>query len=276
LFETVNVIGRGRVGSAVAARLAERGVELREDAALQLLCVPDTAIANVARGLTPGRGWIAHVSGATPLSALDPHERRFSVHPLQTFTRARGPEQLDGAFAAVSGESDEALAHGFELARTLGLEPFELDDAKRSLYHAGAAIASNYLVTLYRAAAALAEASGAPPEALVPLMRRTIENGFELTGPIERGDWETVDAHRRAIREVRPDLEPLYEVFARATARSRGREEGKPTRSEWEVPLPEVLAGGEATSQEEGGAWGKHGFPHESEPQAGEAEATSK
>ena len=219
MLRTVNVIGRGRVGSAVAARLEERGVELRPDAELHLLCVPDAAISGAARGLTPGPGWIAHVSGATPLPALDPHQRRFSMHPLQTFSRARGPEQLDGAFAAVSGESDEAVAHGFELARILGLEPFELDDAKRPLYHAGAAIASNYLVTLYRAAAALAEASGAPPEALVPLMRQTIENGFELTGPIERGDWETVEAHRAAIREVRPDLEPLYDVLAEATAR---------------------------------------------------------
>ena len=50
-------------------------------------------------------------------------------------------------------------------------------------------------------------------------MRRTIENGFELTGPIERGDWATVEAHREAIRSVRPDLEPLYDVLAEATAR---------------------------------------------------------
>jgi pantoate--beta-alanine ligase len=49
-------------------------------------------------------------------------------------------------------------------------------------------------------------------------MRRTIDNGFQLTGPIERGDWETVEAHRRAIREVRPDLEPFYDVLARVTA----------------------------------------------------------
>jgi predicted short-subunit dehydrogenase-like oxidoreductase (DUF2520 family) len=221
MVDSVNVIGRGRVGSALAARLEERGLALREDdAELALLCVPDTAIRDVARGLTPGYGhWVAHVSGATPLSALDPHERRFSLHPLQTFTRARGPEQLDGAWAAVTAETDEALALGFELARLLGLEPFELADANRPLYHAGAAMASNYLVTLYRAAAQLVATAGAPPEALEPLMRRTIENGFELTGPIERGDWETVDAHRVAIRKARPDLEPLYDVLAEATAR---------------------------------------------------------
>jgi predicted short-subunit dehydrogenase-like oxidoreductase (DUF2520 family) len=217
MVNSVNVIGRGRVGSAVAARLQELGISLREDAELTLLCVPDTAIRDVAQGLSLGHGWIGHVSGATPLSALDPHERRFSLHPLQTFTRSRGPEQLDGSWAAVTAETDEARELGFELARTLGLRPFELADEARPLYHAGAAIASNYLVTLHRAASELLTAAGAPPEALEPLMRRTIENGFELTGPIERGDWATVEAHRVAIHSVRPDLEPLYDVLAEAT-----------------------------------------------------------
>jgi predicted short-subunit dehydrogenase-like oxidoreductase (DUF2520 family) len=219
MVETVQVVGAGRVGLAVAARLAQRGVELREDGAeLVLLCVPDTAIADMAARIEPGP-WVAHVSGATPLAALAPHERRFGLHPLQTFTRARGPEQLDGAWAALTAETAEAREVGFELARLLGLEPFELAEEARPLYHAGAAIASNYLVTLHRVAAELFRAAGAPPEALTPLMRRTIDNGFELTGPIERGDWETVEAHRRAIRATRPELEPLYDVLAEATAR---------------------------------------------------------
>ncbi len=219
MFRTIHVIGYGRVGSAVSARLRERGLELRDDEAeLVLLCVPDSAIAEVAASVPPGP-WIAHVSGATPLATLEPHSRRFSVHPLQTFTRARGPEQLDGAWAAVTAESEEGREAGFWLARTLGLEPFALDDEARPLYHAGAAIASNYLVTLHAVAAELFRAAGAPPEALVPLMRRTIDNGFELTGPIERGDWETVESHRRAIRAAKPELEPLYDVLAEATAR---------------------------------------------------------
>jgi predicted short-subunit dehydrogenase-like oxidoreductase (DUF2520 family) len=220
---SMNVVGRGRVGSAIAARLAERGVELREeDVELVLLCVPDRAIAVVATEIAPGP-WIAHVSGGTPLSALDPHERRFGLHPLQTFTRARGAEQLDGAFAAVSADEPEALAAGFELARTLGLQPFGLDDSFRALYHAGAAVASNFLVTLFKTAAELVEAAGAPPEALIPLMRRTIENGFELTGPIERGDWETVEAHLAAIRESHADLEPMYRALADLTAEKVAR-----------------------------------------------------
>jgi predicted short-subunit dehydrogenase-like oxidoreductase (DUF2520 family) len=150
---------------------------------------------------------------------LDPHTKRFALHPLQTFTSARGPEQLDGAYAAVTAESGEARERGFWLAETLGLRPFELADDARPLYHAGAAIASNYLVTLHRVATELFRAAGAPPEALVPLMRRTIDNDFELTGPIERGDWETVEAHRRAIREAAPELEPVYDVLAEATTR---------------------------------------------------------
>ena len=216
MIKDIKVIGAGRVGSAVQARLAERGVESRDGAGLVLICVPDAAIAKVAQEIEPGP-WVAHVSGGTPLSSLDPHTRRFGVHPLQTFTRARGPEQLDCAWAAVTGETEESRARGFELAEILGLRPFQLDEEDRAIYHAGAAIASNYLVTLHRAASELLEAAGAPPEALEPLMRRTIENDFELTGPISRGDWETVERHLETIRARRPQLEPLYRVLADAT-----------------------------------------------------------
>ena len=48
-------------------------------------------------------------------------------------------------------------------------------------------------------------------------MRRTIENGFELTGPIARGDWDTVDAHVAAIRTARPELERMYVTLAETT-----------------------------------------------------------
>jgi predicted short-subunit dehydrogenase-like oxidoreductase (DUF2520 family) len=217
VIEPIRIVGAGRVGSAIAARLGERGVALREEGAgLVVLCVPDGAIADVAASIEPGP-WVAHVSGATPLSALDPHRRRFGLHPLQTFTRMRGAEQLDGAHAAVTAETGEARALAFELAEALGLRPFELADEDRALYHAGAAIASNYLVTLRRVAGRLVEDAGGPPEALDPLMRRTIENGFELTGPIARGDWATVDAHVRAIRSRRPEYERLYRALAEAT-----------------------------------------------------------
>ncbi|HET8813006.1 MAG TPA: DUF2520 domain-containing protein [Gaiella sp.] len=214
----MDVIGaHGRVGRAVSARLAERGlVAAGRPSDVVLLCVPDRAIAEVAAGIAPGP-WVAHVSGGTPLAALAPHVRRFSLHPLQSFTLDRGAEQLDGAWAAVSGENGEALVVATSLAEVLGLRPFTLADEHRALYHAGAAIASNYLVTLRRAAGELLTRADVPPEALDPLIRRVVENGFQLTGPIERGDWETVERHRAAIAEHAPELLESYDALARLT-----------------------------------------------------------
>lgn len=222
MFDRVHVVGSGRAGSAIAARLRERelavtaGREPDAGAQLVLLAVPDQAIGEVARGIDIGP-WVAHVSGATSVTTLAPHERRFVVHPLQTLTRDRGPEQLDGAWGALTFETDAAGEAAHWLAETLGLRPFALADADKPIYHAGAAVASNFLVTLERVAARLVGEAGVPAEALVPLMTRTIENGFQLTGPIARGDWSTVDAHLAALEEHAPDLVPLYRALAEAT-----------------------------------------------------------
>ena len=229
VFTSVCIAGAGRVGSAAHARLAERGVDVRltgrelacDGADLVLLCVPDRAVAEVAPAVPPGP-WIAHTSGATPLAALAPHERRFGLHPLQTFQPGLGAAQFDGAWGAVSAETEEARRAGGSLAELLGLTPFELDDGERALYHAAATVASPFLVTLHAVAAELMEAAGAPRAALDPLVRRTVENGFLPTGPHVRGDVTTVEAHVRAIRARRPQLEPLYRALADATERLHG------------------------------------------------------
>jgi predicted short-subunit dehydrogenase-like oxidoreductase (DUF2520 family) len=226
VFESACIVGAGRVGKAACARLAERLPDVRltgreldcAGADLVLLCVPDRAIAEVAAAVEPGP-WVAHTSGASRLAALEPHRRRFSVHPLQTFTLEGGPEQFDGAFGAVTGETGDARAAGLALARLLGLEPFELADEQRPVYHAAATVAAAFLVTLHDAAADLMEAAGAPPEALEPLMRQTMENGFSPTGPFVRGDHATIEAHVSAIRSRRPQLEPLYRTLADVTER---------------------------------------------------------
>jgi predicted short-subunit dehydrogenase-like oxidoreductase (DUF2520 family) len=224
MFTSASVVGAGRVGRAVAGRLGER-IPTRSTAReldvgqadLVVLCVPDRAIAEVARAIAPGP-WVAHTSGACGLDALDPHERRFSLHPLQTFTLDLGPEQLDESWAAVTAADEEGLAAARELARLLGVTPFELDDDERPLYHAAAAFASSFLVTLHDVAAELMRAAGAPPEALEPLMRRTIDNGFRHTGPLVRGDRATIDRHLEAIGERRPDLIELYRALAETEA----------------------------------------------------------
>jgi predicted short-subunit dehydrogenase-like oxidoreductase (DUF2520 family) len=224
VFESICVVGAGRLGQAACARLEERGIAVhatgREletgNADLVLLCVPDRAIGSVSSSLIPGP-WITHTSGAVSVGALAPHERRFAVHPLQTFQAGLGPEQFDGAHGAVTAETDEARAAGFALAELLGLEPFELADEARPTYHAAATVAASFLVTLQRAAADLMEAAQAPPTALEPLMRRTIGNGFLATGPFVRGDQDTVELHLAAIQERRPHLVPLYRALADAT-----------------------------------------------------------
>ena len=124
MFTAVHLIGTGRAGGAIRARLRERGLRVTDGrepepaAELVLLCVPDSVIAQLAAA---GRGgpWVAHVSGATSLAALEPHRLRFGLHPLQTLTRERGPDQLDGAWAAIGGESAEALDRARWLAELL-------------------------------------------------------------------------------------------------------------------------------------------------------------
>jgi predicted short-subunit dehydrogenase-like oxidoreductase (DUF2520 family) len=219
-FQSARIVGAGRVGKTVAARLEEHiptrsvGRELNVgNADLVVVCVPDRAISEVAHAIEPGP-WIAHTSGASSLTALDPHARRFSLHPLQTFSQDLGAEQLDGSWAAISGESERALEAARELAGLLGVTPFVLDDEDRPLYHAAAQFASAFLVTLHDVAAELMEAVEAPPEALEPLMRRTIENGFRHTGPLVRGDRETIERHLDALAARHPELVPMYRALA--------------------------------------------------------------
>jgi predicted short-subunit dehydrogenase-like oxidoreductase (DUF2520 family) len=224
VYESICVVGNGRLGRAASARLEERGVAVRAAGReldvgspdLVLLCVPDRAIADVARAIEPGP-WVAHTSGATSIAALAPHSRRFGLHPLQTFQADLGPEQFDGAYAAVTGESPDALAAGYALAALLDVRAFELEDENRPTYHAAATMAAAFLVTLRRAAGDLMDAAEAPPEALEPLMRRTMDNGFRPTGPFVRGDHATIELHLRAIAERRPHLDRLYRALATAT-----------------------------------------------------------
>ena len=165
MIESMRIIGAGgRVGSAVSARLAERGVLLdADDPELVLLCVPDRVIAEVAGELQLGP-WIAHVSGATPSR---PSTRTSDGSDCTPCSRSPGPRSRAARRRVGRGHRGdrEARTVGFWLGDVLGLRPFELDDANRAAYHAGAAFASNYLVTLRAAAGSLLEAAGAPPGA---------------------------------------------------------------------------------------------------------------
>lgn len=219
------VVGAGRMGSALAAALRATGVTVTgplrrgercpHDADCVLLCVPDAEIGNAARDVTPGP-LIGHVSGATTLAPLAPHEA-FSMHPLMTV-----PATFHGAAAAVAGSSDRALATARALAEALGMQPFEIADDDRAAYHSAASMASNYLVALEDAAERLLATTGAGREMLVPLVRATVENwardgAAALTGPIARGDEETVERQREAIEQRAPELLGLFDALADST-----------------------------------------------------------
>jgi predicted short-subunit dehydrogenase-like oxidoreductase (DUF2520 family) len=224
MHQTIAIVGGGRMGRALTAALDAAGVQVSgphgrgfdgEGADAVLLCVPDGQIAAAAMAVVPGP-LVGHCSGATGLDALVPHEA-FALHPLMTITRRGG--DFRGAGAAVAGSSDRALAFATGLARALGMRPFEIADADRAAYHAGAAMASNFLIALESAAERV---SGVDRELLAPLIRATVETWVAegdaaLTGPIARGDEATVARHREAIAERAPELLAMYDALAEAT-----------------------------------------------------------
>lgn len=239
-LSSLAIVGAGRVGSAVAAAAERAGLEPRlagRDDALAaataaeaaLLCVPDAAISDAAAAIAaavPPLRFVGHTSGATGLGELDAARERgaatFSIHPLQTIPGADA--SLDGAPCAVAGSDPGAERFAAELARSLGMDPFTVPEEHRVTYHAAASIASNFLVALQESAAALLDRTGVDGarELLSPLVLRTAANwaergGDALTGPIARGDEETVDRHLDAIDRVAPELRELYEALAERT-----------------------------------------------------------
>jgi predicted short-subunit dehydrogenase-like oxidoreductase (DUF2520 family) len=234
------IIGPGRVGRSLAAALGGE-VELRGrtdalaglDGRLVLLCVPDSAIREVAdrigeAGAPPAL--IGHTSGATALDALSGSGAagRFSVHPLQTVPD--GATDLSGCPAAVAGSDPASIRVATELAESARMSPFEIAEEDRATYHAAASIASNFLVTIEQTAAELLGGIAVenPREVLEPLVRRSLDNWFArgsaaLTGPIVRGDEATVEAHRDALATTDPSLLPFYDALAERTRAIAGR-----------------------------------------------------
>jgi predicted short-subunit dehydrogenase-like oxidoreductase (DUF2520 family) len=249
LPRSLAVVGRGRLGPALAAALGAAGLEVDgplgrgatgAGADAVLLCVPDGEIAAAARVVEPGR-LVGHCSGATGLAPLAPHER-FGLHPLMTVT-GRGA-RFAGAGAAVAGSTPRALAAARALAGALGLRPFAVRDEDRAAYHAAAALAANFLVALEAAAERLAATAGVPRAALAPLVRAAAANWAELgaeralTGPVARGDWGTVARQRAAVAERAPDLLPAWDALAELARELAGRGAGDPPAA-----LPDRSAG---------------------------------
>ncbi len=223
-----DVVGRGRMGAALAESLRTSGVHVRgplgrgadaRGATVVLLCVPDREIAAASAALSPG-ALVGHVSASADLALLEPHER-FAMHPLMSVVGAGA--SFRGAVCAVDGSTPRALAVAQLLASTLGMKPRVVPRELRPLYHAAASSASNFITTVQGMAEVLAAHVGLDRNALVPLVQATLDNWASrgardaLTGPIARGDAETVQRQRSAVAAAAPQLLPLWDALAIAT-----------------------------------------------------------
>ncbi len=253
------IIGPGRAGGslALAAQAAGHrivgvlsrspgqtyGPELGWDrplpeADIALIAVKDEAVSEVVdhlRGRVGDLAVAAHLSGFLPVTVLNPlQEEGVSVggfHPLQTLPEPdKGAAALPGSFVGIGGDAlaVDALIH---LAGSLGLEPFVLDDTARPAYHAAAAAAANFVVTALAVSGDLFDSAGVDAAVSRPLVERVVANSFDggpasaLTGPIARGDIDTVIGHLTAAREVSDEVGRQFRLLAEATTIRAGREE---------------------------------------------------
>jgi predicted short-subunit dehydrogenase-like oxidoreductase (DUF2520 family) len=232
---------------------------------LLLLTVPDDMLSNVvtmlsASGAIHEGQVVAHTSGRHGLAVLGPARdvgaRTMALHPAMTFTgTAVDLPRLDGCVFGVTAEAAERPLVE-QLVGDLGGRPMWVPEERRTLYHAGLAHGANHLVTLVAEAMEMLSASGveAPAATLRPLLTAALDNALDqgdaaLTGPIVRGDLETVRAHLADITEDAPHTLPSYVALARATL-DRAVTDGRvlPIRAARILELLDAAEPGEATT----------------------------
>lgn len=202
-----------------------------------LIATPDDAIASIARELARMSGEelrgkvVLHTSGALDSRALAPAKEcgaaTGSMHPLQTFSGVGVPD-LEGKVFAVEGDV-VAVRAARQIARALGGSPVYIAGGKKLLYHAAAALAAGHVLALVEAATQLLLSLGMnrneAARALLPLTRQVLDNFKRVgpraawTGPLARGDYKTVEAHLRALRDSQGEIAQAYEVLNRLAAR---------------------------------------------------------
>ena len=258
----IGVVGAGRVGAVLAARLRARGHEVvaaagesdasrdrinallpgvpvakpsavARDCDLLLLTVPDDMLPNVvgmlaASGALREGQYVVHTSGRHGLAVLEPAEavgaRIAALHPAMTFTgTALDLDRLDGCVFGLTAD-DAERPFVTALVDDLGGQPMWVPEANRTLYHAGLAHGANHLVTLVAEAMELLAAAGSedPAATLRPLLTAALDNALNsgdaaLTGPIVRGDVNTVRAHLADLAAHAPQTLESYVALARAT-----------------------------------------------------------
>lgn len=231
-------------------------VEVITGCELVVLAVPDDCLAELVTGLSAAEVWQAgqvlfHTSGRHGVRILDSavahHVLPLALHPAMTFTGTTIDldRLLDCAFGVTAPEPLRPLAEALVL--DMGGEPVWVAEPERSTYHAALTHAANHLVTLVAQAAQVLRAAGVadPAAVLAPLTRAALDNALllgdgALTGPVARGDSDTVREHVHRLAVRAPDVAGTYAALARATA-LRALDAGRLTPAQVE-PLLDTLA----------------------------------
>jgi predicted short-subunit dehydrogenase-like oxidoreductase (DUF2520 family) len=256
---TIAIVGCGTVGSAIGKLLSDAGYrisgvatsnlktarkaagvtgagtfsnspsEVTTGAKVVFITTPDDLIESTCVKISEDKGFardtvVIHCSGGLSSEILSSAKRCgalvATLHPLQSFASVdQAVSLVPGSFCTIEGDRN-ALSVVRQIVQDIGGIILEITAEKKTLYHAAAVVASNYLVTLIYLALELNHAAGLPSdtslEALLPLIEGTLSNigkkGIPgaLTGPIARGDVATVSAHVKAIEKDAPELLPLY------------------------------------------------------------------
>jgi predicted short-subunit dehydrogenase-like oxidoreductase (DUF2520 family) len=207
---------------------------LKLDADLIWVCVPDREISAAARKLANAAVWTGkvafHSSGVLPGDELNALRQRgavvASVHPLMTFVRSAIPS-LKGVPFALEGDV-KALRVARKIVRGLGAEPFEIPAKHKPAYHAWGAFTSPLLIALLVTAEQVAKAAGVSAadarKKMLPILRQTIENYSRLgpagafSGPLVRGDVAVVRKHLQVLRKF-PEARDVYVTLAKSALR---------------------------------------------------------
>lgn len=224
---------RGRAADLLPGVALRKPSDVAREADLLLLTVPDDMLPNVVKVLADSGALhagqvVAHTSGRHGLAVLAPAAavgaRTIALHPAMTFTGTSVDlERLHGCvFGLTAGPAERELAES--LVADLDGRPTWVPEEMRTLYHAGLAHGANHLVTLVSEAMGLLSAAGVddPAGTLRPLLDAALDNALDhgdaaLTGPIVRGDVQTVAAHLKDISANAPDTVPSYVAMAWAT-----------------------------------------------------------
>jgi predicted short-subunit dehydrogenase-like oxidoreductase (DUF2520 family) len=275
MVKTLNIVGCGHLGRVLGRLWLESGTFVLQDvlnrslssaseavdfigggralddfcdlrrADVHLIGTPDAAIpaacAELARtGVLQPRHIVFHCSGALPSKALHAAASHgaavASLHPIKSFADpAYAARNFAGTWCGVEGDPD-ALAVLTSAFEAIGGQTVGIDPESKSIYHAAAVFASNYLVTLMDAALEAYQRAGIPHATALkivePLVRGTIDNVFAvgttaaLSGPIARGDAATVVRQYRALATWSPRTGQLYKQLGKATAVIARRRQG--------------------------------------------------